>query len=300
MSVMTVKKILSVLLAVIMVLVFAGCSKKTEENNDETGLASEVVNATDNATEQPIEATTEEIITAAETTTEETTIAETTTAETTTAAPETTTKPDGSSIKGIIDTLEGQKFYLAGIMKMQSGETIDMKMTCDGEDYKLEMNSRQMKMSMIYLGGSPYIVNNSTNSYILFDDTAIDSLDQVLNSFSSYGISFTGNEMEEMKSMMKDFDQNMDFSQYINQGEYSEYTAKVDGVDHLCSVYETEYGAIRIYTLAGTLKVIDVYDADGLRQMNMTVSAFIPQVLTPISLTGLSQSPSILHLFGLA
>ena len=106
--------------------------------------------------------------------------------------------------------------------------------------------------------------------------------------------------MSEMKGMMSDFDQNMDFSQYIDQGEYSEYTAKVDGVEHLCSVYETEYGTIRIYTLDGQLKVIDIYDAEGLRQMNMKVSVFIPQVLTPITLTGLNQSPSILHLFGLA
>lgn len=287
MSGLTAKKIISILMAIAMILAFAGCGG-TESKEEETTTSPEIRTEEDTAVMVPVSESTTEV------TTEVTTQAETTT------VPETTTKPDGSSIKSIIDTLEGQTFYLAGTMKMQSGETIDTKMTCDGEDYKLEMNSRQMNMSMIYLGGSPYIVNNSTNSYILFDETAIDSLDQVLNSFSSYGITFTGNEMDEMKSMMSDFDQNMDFSQYISQGEYSEYYAKIDDVEHLCSVYKTEYGAIRIYTLEGTLKVVDVYDADGLRQMNMTVSAFIPQVLTPISLTGLNQSPSILHLFGIA
>lgn len=277
------KKIISILMAISMVLVFAGCSNEQKEEESTT-----------NTTEIRTEEDTAVMVPVTESTTAATTQPETTT------VPETTTKPDGSSIKGIIDTLEGKVFYLAGTMKMQSGDTIDTKMTCDNENYRLEMDSKQMNMSMIYLDSSPYIINNSTNSYILFDENAINSLDKVLNSFSSYGISFTSQDMNEMKSMMSDFDQNMDFSQYITQGEYSEYTAKINEVEHLCSVYETEYGAIRIYTLEGALKVIDVYDADGLRQMSMTVTAFIPQVLTPISLTGLSQSPSIMHLFGLA
>lgn len=280
MSAMTVKKVISILTAILMIFALAGCGKE--------------------ASEEPVdEIITEEEATQAAVTVTETTTQETTTQETTTQ-PETTTKPDGSSIKAIVDTLESKTFYLAGTMNMQGGEVIDAKMTCDGDDYRLEMNSSQMKLSMVYLDGNPYIVNNSSNSYILFDQAAIDSLDQVLKSFSSFGVSFSSADMSEMKGMMSDFDQNMDFSQYIDQGEYSEYTAKVDGVEHLCSVYETEYGTIRIYTLDGQLKVIDIYDAEGLRQMNMKVSVFIPQVLTPISLTGLNQSPSILHLFGLA
>ncbi len=279
MSDLTAKKIISVLMVITMIFAFAGCGK--EQKEDETTTNSpEIITEEDTAVMVPV--------------TESTTVA--TTQPETTTVPETTTKPDGSSIKGIIDTLEGKTFYLAGTMKMRSGETIDAKMTCDGEDYRLEMDSNQMKMSMIYLENAPYIVNNSTNSYILFDENAINSLDKVLNSFSSYGISFTSQDMNEMKSMMSDFDQNMDFSQYINQGEYSEFQSN----EYLCSAYKTEYGSIYIYTLDGELKVIDMYDADGLRQMNMTVSAFIPQVLTPITLTGLSQSPSIMHLFGLA
>lgn len=291
------KKLMSLLLAVTVLFAFAGCSDKTQSQEENvTQAENEAVDVTalqEETTEFP-ETTVTETTTIPETTTEATTAPETTT------VPETTTKPDGSSIKDIVDTLEGKNFYLAGVMKMHSGETIDTKMTCAGEDYRLEMDSRQMKMSMIYLDGSPYIVNKSTNSYILFDEAAMNSLDQVLGSFSSYGISFTSSDMSEMKSMMGDFDQNMDFSQYINEGEYEEYKSTKDGIEYLCSVYRTEYGTIRIYTLDGTLKIIDVYDADGLRQMSMTVSAFIPQVLTPISLTGLTKSPSILHLFGLA
>lgn len=282
MSVMTAKKVISILTVILMLIAFAGCGKETPE--DETN---------------PAEIITEEEATQAVATVTETTTQETTTQETTTL-PETTTKPDGSSIKAIVDTLEGKTFYLAGTMNMRGGEVIDSKMTCDGDDYRLEMNSSQMKMSMIYLDNAPYIVNNSTNSYILFDQAAIDSLDQVLKGFSSFGVSFSSSDINEMKSMMSDFDQNMDFSQYINEGEYSEYKAPLNGVEHLCSVYKTEHGTIHIYTLDGVLKVIDVYDADGLRQMNMNVSVFIPQVLTPITLTGLNKSPSILHLFGLA
>lgn len=275
------KKIISLFLVLVIALSFAGCADGTKENETEA----------ETTTEAPV-TTTETTTAAPVTTTEAPTV-------TTTAAPETTTVPDGSSIKGIIDTLEGKKFYLAGVMKTASGETIDVKMTCDGEDYRMEMNSSQMKISMIYLDANPYIVNNSTNSYILFDEAAINSLDQVLASFSSFGVTLTGSDIEEMKSMMTDFDTNMDFSQYIDDGEYSEFISPQNGVDYLCSRYKTEYGSIYIYTTDGELKMIDVYDTDGLRQIGMTVSAFIPQVLTPISLNGLKKSASILELFGL-
>ncbi len=224
---------------------------------------------------------------------------ETTTVPETTTAPETTTSEPGSSIQNIIDTLEGKKFYLAGTMKMTSGDSVDTKMTCDGEDYRLEMNSSQMNLSMCYIDGSPYIVNNASNQYVLFDEAAISSIEPFLSSFSSMGVSISGADMDSMKSMMTDFDQNMDFSAYINDGEFFEFDAKIDEVDYLCSAYKTEFGAIYIYTIDGTLKFIDVYDADGLKQMRMEVSVFIPQVLTPISLNGLSQAASLLNLFGL-
>lgn len=275
------KKIVSILLVLVLAFSLAGCADETkeEETSSET-------------TTQQAEPDTETTTSVPVTTTEAPTV-------TTTAAPETTTAPDGSSIQGIIDTLEGKKFYLAGVMETSSGETIDVKMTCDGDDYRMEMNSSQMKMSMIYLDANPYVVNNSTNSYILFDEAAINSLDQVLSSFSSFGVTLTGNDIEEMKSMMTDFDTNMDFSQYINEGEYSEFNSKKNNVDYLCSRYKTEYGSIYIYTIAGELKMIEIYDTEGLRQIGMTVSAFIPQVLTPISLNGLTKSASILELFGL-
>ena len=286
MSGLTIKKVICILMAVVMIFAFAACGDNSEKETTTVPTA-----------QQP---DTQAAVTVTEVTTEATTLPpETTTAETTTV-PETTTKPDGSSIKNIVDTLEGKTFYLAGTMDMNSGESIAVQMTCDGEDYRLVMDSRQMKLSMIYLQGAPYIVNNSTNSYILFDETAMNSLEQVLGSFSSLGVSFSGSDISEMKSMMGDFDQNMDFSQYIDQGEYSEYYSKKNEVEHLCSKYKTEYGAIHIYTLNGELKYIDIYDADGLRQMSMSVSVFLPQTLTPITLTGLNQSPSILHLFGLA
>lgn len=284
MSSKTVKKLIGILLACAMVFALSACAAdEGEEGKTQLSAMQE---------DTAVNADTTASVT--------TTVAETTTTAVTTTVPETTTAPAGASIRHIIDTLEGKKFYLAGTMEMQGGESIDAKMTCDGDDYKLEMNSNQMKISMLYLGGNPYIVNNSTNNYILFDEAAIDSLDTVLNSFSSYGVSFSSTDISEMKGMMSDFDQNMDFSQYINDGEYIEFTENVDGVEHFCTRYKTEYGSIYIYTLNDALEYIDVYDADGLRQMHMSVSAFIPQVLAPITLNGLTQSPSILHLFGLA
>ena len=153
---------------------------------------------------------------------------------------------------------------------------------------------------MCYLEKNPYIINNTTNQYVLFDEAAINSLDKVLASFSSLGVSISGSDMNEMKGMMSDFDQNMDFSQYIQDGEFFEYQQVIEGETYFCSSYKTEYGSIFIYTLDGELKYIDVYDADGLRQMRMAVTAFIPQVLAPITLNGLTKAASILHLFGLA
>lgn len=274
------RRIMSILTAVVLIFTLAGCGNST--NEEET------------TTLPPAENASEAVNADAVTTTE----APTTEAPTT--VPETTTQAPGEAIQHIVDTLESKTFYLSGQMDMQSGDSINAQMTCDGDNYRMVMDSKQMKLSMIYLDGNPYVVNNSTNSYILFTEDSIDSLDKIFNSFSSYGISFSSADISEMKGMMADFDTNMDFSGYIEDGELFEFKKAIDGVEHLCTAFKTDYGAVYIYTLDGTLRYIDMYDAEGLRQMHMTVNVFLPQVLTPITLNGLTLSPSILHLFGLA
>lgn len=271
------KKIICILLALAVVFAFAGCSDDAsqEETTEATTIQEE-----------------SETVAVSETTT----IPETTT-ETTTAAPETTTKPDGSSIKNIVDTLESKKFYMAGTINLTGGESMDAKATCEGDNTRIDITSAQMKMSMIYLDSVAYLVNTSTNYYAVLDETAIDSMDQMLSSMSMYGVNFSNSEIAEMKSMMQDFDTTMDYSQYIEDGEYSEYNVTTNGEEYLVSEYSTDYGQIRIYTQDGELKIIDVFDTNGLRQMNFVVSAFIPQVLTPVSLNGLTKTASILNLF---
>ena len=282
MSRSALKKIISVCLAVLMSMTLFGCNKESgdsESTEPAVTLAGEESDVAANVTE---------------TTQPETTTApppETTRAETTTAAP------DGSSIQNIIDTLESKHFYMAGTMNMTGGQVIDAKATCDGDNYRLEMVSKQMKMTFIYIDEVPYIVNNATNMYVVIDEAAINNMDKVLSSFSSFGVSFSNTDIAEMKSMMSNFDKNMDFSQYIEGGEYSETHPTIDGQEYLCSIYKTEYGTIRIYTLNGEPKILDVYDSDGLRQMNFVISAFIPQILTPITLNGLTKSSSIVNLF---
>lgn len=281
------KKFICILLAVAVAAVFAGCSAETNEDTTEPAETEEY---TDAVTEKQTETT--------EVTTEATT-AETTTAQPTTVA-ETTTKPDGSSIRGIIDTLESKQFYMAGTMNLTDGESMDAKATCQGDNTRIDITSAQMKMSMIYFEGVPYLANMSTNTYAVLDETAFDSMEQILSSMSAYGVSFSNSEISEMKGMMEDFDTTMDYSQYIKDGEYSEFNLTVDGEDYLVSEYLTDYGKIRIYTQDGELKIIDVFDTDGLRQMNFVVSAFIPQVLTPVSLSGLTKTTSIMNLFTVA
>ncbi len=288
------KKVLCVLLSFLICFLFFGCKKKEENETTEPDTqapeTTETIETTEKETKEP---ETKETTTLAPATT--TAAAATTKPQETTAAP-----ADGSSIQGIIDTLSSKRFYISGTMNLTSGETVDAKMTCDGDNYRLEMNSNQMKMSIIYLDSVPYLVNNATNSYAVIDDAAIDNLDEVLKSLSAYGINLSSTDIADLKSMMANFDQNMDFSQYIEGGEYSENKATVDGTEYLCSVYKTEYGTIRIYTLNGELKIIDVYDAEGLRQMNFIVSVFAGEVFSPIVLNGLTKSPSILNLFSVS
>lgn len=277
MTKMSVKRFLCFVLAVAMAAVFVGCSK-TEEDNTTEPAAEPVV------TEAPSET---QVLT-----TVPVTEAPTTQPETTTAAPK-----DGESIQNIIDTLESQHFYMAGQVNLAGGQTMNAKATCDGNNYRMEMDSSQMKMSMIYLDSTPYVVNNATNMYVVFDDAAIASLDQVLIGLSSFGITMNNQDISDMKNMMSNFDDSMDYSKYIEGGEYSEYTAKMNDEEYLCSTYKTEYGTIRIYTQNGNLKIIDVYDTNGARQMNFVVSAFIPEILTPISLNGLTKATSLVNLF---
>lgn len=278
MSKITVKKLISAVLSVVMVAaVFAGCAKTEEEET-----------TNDNSVQQM----TEEQTTEKQTTTEPVTAAPTTQAETTTAKPK-----DGESIQNIINTLESKHFYMSGAVNLAGGQKMDAKMTCDGDNYRMEIVSNQMKMSMIYLDSVPYIVNNATNSYAVVDENAINSLDQVMASLSGLGVTMNSKDIADMKNMMSNFDANMDYSKYIEGGEYSEYNSKVDGQDYLCSSYKTEYGSVKIYTQNGEMKIIEVYDETGLRQMSFVVSAFIPEVLSPITLNGLTKTASILNLF---
>ena len=104
------KKVMCLILSLVMIVAFAGCSDKgiTEPQTD----SEPVNNAVEETTTEPV----------TETTTAETTTAETTTAETTTMAPETTTAPpaDGENIKDTIlkmidDTIDVYTgIYLSG------------------------------------------------------------------------------------------------------------------------------------------------------------------------------------------
>lgn len=279
---MTMKKIICVLLSAAMLFALAGCSENDDDvktNNDN------VVQETESSTEQ-------ESSTEAETTTE---VETTTEPETTTEA--TTKAPDGEAIKEVVNTLEKGVFYMAGTMNLTSGESMETKITSDGTNTRVEIVSKQMKMTIIYLDNKAYLVNNSTNYYAVLDETAFDSFEQIFSSMSMYGVSFTNQDISELKSMMENFDETFDYSQYIEGGVYDEFYAKVDGVEYLCSRYGTDYGKVYIYTQDGALKIMDVYDTDGLRQMNFVISAFIPQVLTPITLTGYNKAASVLDLF---
>lgn len=294
MSSKTLRKIISISMVLVMVFVFASCSNDKKNEND---TQPDAQNSTTVQTNADVVETTAikgssddyEGVTEAETTTE----AEATTEDATSVIA-------GSAVQPIIDTLAGKNFYLVGTIHLNSGESIDMSMSCEGDNYKLDMKSKQMDMGMCYIGGNPYIINNTKKQYVLFDEAAIDSLDEVLSSMSSLGISMGDTDMSQMKDMMTDFDQNMDFSQYINEGEFFEYQVVIDGETYFCSTYETDYGSIKLYTLDGKLKTIDIYDADGLRQVNIEVVAFSNQIFTPVTLNGLTQASSILNLFGIA
>lgn len=268
----------------IMIFAFAGCSK---ENGDDTAADSNQVVDTEN-----------EFLTESETTTEQetTTVPETTT-EVETTTEETTKAPDGESIKEIVNTLESKVFYMAGKMNLTSGESMDAKITSDGTNMRVEIVSSRMKMTIIYLDNVAYLINNSTNYYAILDETAFDSFDQIFSQMSMYGVSFSNQDISELKGMMSNFDETFDYSQYIEGGVYEEFNAKVNGEEYLCSRYTTDYGKFYVYTQDGTLKIMDVYDTDGLRQMNFVISAFIPQVLTPITLTGYNKAASVLDLF---
>lgn len=270
-----IKKLISILAAALMVFAFTSCSKDGEEETTEDRGAVNAQVQQETETESETETTTQPV---------------------TTTQPETTTVK-GMEIQGIIDVLETKVFYLAGKMNLTGGQTMDAKITCNNEDSRLEMSSNQMKISIVYMGGVPYLVNNSNNKYAVIDETAVDSMDKLMSSFSSMGFTMNSADMTDIKNMMSNFDMNMDFSQYIEDGEYIEYDANINGTKYICSSYETDYGMIKIYTTEGELKIIDVFDADGVRQMNFEVSAFIPAVLTPISLNGLTQTTSILNVF---
>ncbi len=265
------KKFVCILLAFTVVFAFAGCKKEllSNETTDNTGNNTGATLPV--ATTQP---------------------------ETTTANPEDTTDEDvGSAIQGIVDTLQSKKFYLFGEMNFVSGQTMDMRMTCEGDNLRVEIESEQIPMTMFVIDNVPYIANSSTKKYAVIDEKAVNEITGLMSSIPGIDMSqLSGIDMSEMENMMGNFDDSMDFSQYLNSDDYSEFTETKDGVEYLCSLYKTEYGSLYIYTIDGELKMIEIY-ADGQKQLTMTDTQLIPQVLTPVTLDGFTLVASILNVF---
>lgn len=272
------KKLLCLILSCIILLSFAGCSKSPVNEESKTD--------TSETTIMPETTTTPEI------TTQETTIPETTTAEQTTIPA-----PDFSINKKIADELKAGVFYMAGSINPDSDMPITVNVTCDGKNIRATIVSDKATMTVVQLDDISYLIDNKSNKYAEINEDTVKDLDALLSSLSVYGINLNGTEKTDIKNMISDIDTSFDYSQYLENAIYEEFVAKQDEKEYLCSSYKTEDGACHLYTCDGELTTIDVYDAEGLRQINLQVDAYIPETLVPITLTGFTKTGSVLDLF---
>lgn len=272
------KKILCLILSCIVLFSFAGCSKTPVDEELKT--------------DTPETAVIHETTTISETTTQKTTIPETTTVEQTTSPT-----PDFSVNKKIADELKAGVFYMAGNINPDSDMPITVNVTCDGKNIRATIVSDKATMTVVQLDGISYLIDNKSNKYAEINEDTVKDLDTLLSSLSAYGVNLSGTEKTDIKNMISDIDTSFDYSQYLENATYEEFVAKQDGKEYLCSAYKTEDGTCRLYTCDGKLTTIDIYDADGLRQINLQVDAYIPETLVPITLTGFTKTGSVLDLF---
>lgn len=152
--------------------------------------------------------------------------------------------------------IDGQ-YYLSGVINTD-GEPTEIDLAISGKNFQTSMAVEGMDVSIMYLNGNVYFVDNKTKIYLALSDFLMDSMDVDLT------------EMEEI-------------TDYLSLAAYDftsfrEGKTEIDGVTANCYTYYNDTMSVAFCFIDNELKQINYGDGDGNASSSMTVYDFSSQI----------------------
>lgn len=179
-------------------------------------------------------------------------------------------------VSSIIAYMSGQ-YYIDAVMD-ESGDETQITMAISGTNFQTSMDMDGMSVSILYLDGSIYFINDDSKQYIILSDILMDQVD----------IDFS--ELEEITDYLN-------LTQYNFTG-FKQYTDSVNGDAADCYMYYNDDMSVIFYFVGDDLKRIDMGNGSGVATSTMYVNDFSPDVPAGMmTLQGLTKT-TLMGFFG--
>lgn len=161
-------------------------------------------------------------------------------------------------------------YYISATM-VEDGVETSMDMAVRGKDFQTTMDMDGMLLSVLYMNGSVYFVNEDDKTYMEFSNAQM----------KLFGVDLS--EMEELT-------ESLNLSGYDFKGMEQTQT-ELGGYTADCYRYYTDDVSVWFYFIGDEMKQIDFGDADGNIASTLTIQAFSPTIPgNMLSLSGLKKS----------
>ncbi len=149
------------------------------------------------------------------------------------------------------------QYYLDAVMYEDNTPT-ELKLAISGKNFQTSMEVEGMNVSIMYLNGNVYFVDNTTNVYLALTDLLMNSMDVDLS------------EMEEITQYLS--------LESFNFTDFTEGKAEINGVTANSYRYSNETDSVTFYFVDNELKQIDYGDAYGNPVTTLQVNDFSSQI----------------------
>lgn len=161
-------------------------------------------------------------------------------------------------------------YYISATMTEDGVETA-MDMAVRGKDFQTTMDMDGMRVSVLYMNGGVYFVNEDAKTYMEFSNAQMQLL---------------GVDLSEME----DLTDSINLSGYDFKGVEQTQT-QLGGNTADCYRYYTDDISVWFYFIGDEMKQIDFGDADGNVASTLTIRTFSPTIPgNMLSLSGLTKS----------
>ena len=163
------------------------------------------------------------------------------------------------------------QYYMDGMIE-SDGTPMSFDLAISGKNYQMSMRAEGMNISMMYLNGNVYLIDNSAKIYLALTDMLKNSMD---DDFS---------EMEEITKVLS-------LTSY-NFTDFKEGTTEIDGKEAKSYTYYSDSESVAFCFIDNELKQVNYGDGYGNVASSVIVNKFSAQIpagmLTLAGLRGVS------------